>query len=180
MPRILPLPPDFESAETRSVLRRIRDRGEEPSPLYRTLAYAPKMLEAWANLAWPLRSQASVSRDLRELMIMRLAQINNSAYQWAYHWQPALASGLTEEKVRALSDWRRESVFDERERAVLSYAEQISELAVDNDSFVEMSRLFSIPELIELTLTASFYCCVGRVLQALQIDVDTVHERFLP
>jgi len=180
VPRILPLPPDFESDEVRSVFDRIRDRGDQPSPLYRTLAHAPRMLEAWANLAWPLRSQASVGRDLRELMIMRLAQINQAAYQWAYHWQPAVASGLTEDKFRALSDWRNESVFDERERAVLTYAEQISEQAVGDESFVAMSRLFSAPELIELTLTASFYCCVGRVLQALQVDVDTAHERFLP
>jgi 4-carboxymuconolactone decarboxylase len=180
VPRLPPLPEEFDSAEVKSVFAAIRARGGEPSPLYRTLAHAPGMLAAWANLAWPLRYETSLEGSLRELIIMRIAEMNQARYQWAYHVRPALSSGLTQEQLDSLHDWRNSRLFDERQRWVLTYAEQVATLTVDDDTFAEVAKRFTNQELVELTLIAAFYTNVSRVLQALGIEVEESFERFLP
>ena len=130
------------------------------------------MLAAWASLAWPLRHETSIAGRLRELIVLRIAQLTQARYQWAYHVGPGLASGLSREQLKGLADWRGTHLFDEEERAVLVYAEQVAALNVDDAGYAELARLFSAQEVVELTMTAAFYANVSRILQALQIDVD--------
>jgi alkylhydroperoxidase family enzyme len=172
VPRLEPLPKDFASPEVASVFAAIKARGEEPSPLYRTLAHAPKMLSAWASLAWPLRYETSIDGRLRELIVLRIAQLTKGRYQWAYHVRPGLSSGLSKDQLKRLAEWRDSDLFDDHQRAVLAYAEQVASLAVDDAVYEDLRRLFSAQEIVELTLIATFYTNVSRVLQALQIEVD--------
>ncbi|MHB8687273.1 MAG: carboxymuconolactone decarboxylase family protein [Candidatus Dormibacteria bacterium] len=172
MPRLAPLPKDFDSPEVDAVFAAIRARGEQPSPLYRTLAHSPRMLAAWASLAWPLRHETSIAGRLRELIVLRIAQLTQTPYQWAYHVHPGLSSGLSREQLKRLADWRRTDLFDDEERAVLAYAERVADLTVDDATYEDVARLFSAEQVVELTMTAAFYSNVSRVLQALQIELD--------
>ena len=130
------------------------------------------MLAAWASLAWPLRHETSIAGRLRELIVLRIAQLTKAKYQWAYHVRPGLSNGLSPDQLMRLGDWRGTDLFDDEERAVLAYTEQVATLTVDDAGYAELARLFSAQEIIELTLTAAFYTNVSRVLQALQIEVD--------
>jgi AhpD family alkylhydroperoxidase len=172
VPRLEPTPKDFDSPEIDSVFAAINARGEQPSPLYRTLAHAPRMLAAWASLAWPLRHETSIDGRLRELIVLRIAQLSQAPYQWAYHVRPALSSGLSRDQLSRLAAWRDSDLFDDQERAVLAYTERVAMLAVDDAAYEDLARRFSPQEIIELTLTAAFYANVSRVLQALQIEID--------
>jgi alkylhydroperoxidase family enzyme len=172
MPRLAPLPKDFQSPDVDTVFAAIRARGDDPSPLYRTLAHAPRMLAAWASLAWPLRHETSIDGRLRELIVLRIAQLTQTQYQWAYHVRPGLSSGLSKDQLSRLGEWRDSDLFDDHERAVLAYAEQVATMAVDDAAYNNLARLFSAKEIIELTLIAAFYSNVSQVLHALQIEVD--------
>ncbi len=180
MARIEPLAAGMETPEVRQVFDRIRSRGDQPSPLYRTLARAPALLDGWATYAAALRSDTSVDRSVKELVIMRLAQLTNGAYQWAYHWKPALLAGLNEAQLRNLTDWRGSADFTSLERDALAYAEAMFAGAVTDGDLIALDAHFTTQEILELTLTIGFYINVGRVLQAMQVDVDPSHEAFLP
>ena len=82
--------PDPELAR---VFDRFRDAGREVPTLYRTLGNAPAMLNAWVGLAWPLRNEATTSRALRELIIMRVAQLTRTGYEWVAHRPMASSTG---------------------------------------------------------------------------------------
>lgn len=180
MPRLEPIAAGSETAQIESVFESIRARGGEPSPLYRTLAYAPALLEAWASFARALRYRISIERSLVELVIMRLAQLSRAQYQWAYHWQPALAAGITEAQLNGLEAWRDRAEFNSRQRTALGYAEAMFSGGVTDSLFSGLNREFDARSLVELTLTIGFYINVGRVLDALQIEVDAGRRRFLP
>src|SRR5947209_16397599 len=123
LPLISDRPDDPALARVFAGLRR---QGREPSNLYRTLGHAPRMLAAWVGLAWPLRGEPSVPRSLRELMILRGAQLTGAGYEWAHHREMALAAGVTAGQVAALAGWRSSDLFDERERAALAFAEEVT------------------------------------------------------
>lgn len=172
MARIPPRPEGEGDALVDEVMKAIRERGDSPSPLYRTLAWAPRMLRAWSSIAWPLRTDAQVSRLLRELIILRIAQLTQAEYEWAYHWKAAKASGATDTQVAELSEWRFSDAFTPEQKLGLAFAEEVEARTVTDEAFGALAAHFSKEECLELTITAAFYCCVSRVLDVLQIDPD--------
>ena len=173
LPLVSDRPDDPDVARIFAELRR---QGREPSNLYRTLGHAPRMLNAWVGMAWPLRSEPSASRALRELMIMRAAQLTEAEYEWAHHWRMALTAGVPEAKLLALAGWRSSDLFGAAERAALAYTEGIIANEVGDGVFEDVRRRFPPDEVIELTVTAGFYAGVARVLRALRVDLEPGHE----
>lgn len=180
MPRLEPRPIDVSDAPAREVFALLAGDGRSPSPLYRTLAHSPPILKAWAAMARPLRSSTSVSGAIRELIILKIAQETHADYAWAYHVPEALRSGVSPQQLAALESWESGPAFNSRERAVLAYVEQVTAMAVDDETYRSLTTQFAEQEVIEITVIASFYACVARVLQALQIEVDPQFKPFLP
>jgi len=142
------------------------------SNLYRTLANSPDMLGAWTGMAWPLRHRPSLERRLRELGIMRVAQRSRAVYEWSHHWRLAEASGVSEAQLRALREWQGSDLFDEREQAILAYTDAIVDNDVPDAVFEPLRAWFDGGQLVELTLTLTFYCHVSRALLALRIELE--------
>jgi alkylhydroperoxidase family enzyme len=144
---------------------------EPPINLYRTLANHPTLLRAWIGFAWTLREGAT-PRTLRELMILRGAQLMKAEYEWHHHRRMAKEAGVPDEKVEQLASWRSSDLFDERERAALAYAEGIDAGTVSGEVAANLAQHFGPAEVVELTLTAAFYAMVPRVLDALKVPVE--------
>jgi alkylhydroperoxidase family enzyme len=154
--------------------------GREPVTLYRALANSPEMLRAYSALAQGLRYDATTPRALRELVILRTAQLVRSRYEWAHHVPMATAARVSEEQLRGLDSWRESDAFDERERAALRLAEESHALDVSDETIAELQRLLGAGATIELVLLAAFYEAVARLIQSLGLEVEADHRRYLP
>jgi AhpD family alkylhydroperoxidase len=169
--RVPPVAADTTDPELAAVFDVFRDAGREVPLLYRTLGNAPAMLRAWTSLAWPLRQEAASPRGLRELLIMRVAQLTAASFEWLAHWDMAVKHGITAEQLEELARWRDSDRFSADERAALALADDITEqLEVGDETWAAVAHRFSAPELVELVLTVSFYSCVSRVLHALELN----------
>lgn len=153
--------------------RRLAGLGGRPINLYRTLAGHPALLDTWMEYAWGLRGASETPRALRELVILRVAQMTNATYEWAAHVQMARSAGVDEEAIAALAHWREADVFDERERVALACAEAMHGGGVDGPTFEALRAHFTDAQIIELTLTASTYLGLATLLDALQIPPET-------
>ena len=174
---LLPLAPADEV--TAAVFATFREEGREPIALYRALAHSPLMLRAYAGLARGLRYEAQTPRALRELMILRTAQLTGSEYEWAHHRAMAAANDVPEEKVRMLAEWRSSTLYDERERAALRCVEEIHDVALSDEAFAELERVMGAPSTVELVLLVAFYEAVARMIQALGLEVEPAYQHFL-
>lgn len=143
-----------------------------PVNLYRALGNAPKLAAAWTEFAQAIRAEAATPRKLRELMILRGAQLVNSEYEWAQHLRMARTAGVSEAQIAALSGWRDATLFDARERAALALCEAVTAGRVPESVYDEAMRHFSHGEYVELSLVAAFYAMVARVLDALGVPLD--------
>ena len=175
----VPLVPEPGDELTASVFAQSVKEGREPIALYRALANSPRLLHAYATLARALRYEAETPRALRELVILRIAQLTSSEYEWAHHRQMAASAGVPEEHVRELAGWRESAVFDARERAALRCAEEMHDLALGEEGFGELRASFGDSEVVELVLLVAFYETVARVLQALGLEVEPEYRAFL-
>lgn len=66
---------------------------------------------------------------LKELIRIRVSQINGCGYCINTHTKDALALGETEQRLFALSAWWETPFFTEEERAVLRLAEQVTNIS---------------------------------------------------
>jgi alkylhydroperoxidase family enzyme len=158
------------------VLDRFRAEGREPIALYRALANTPVLLRSYSVLAGSLRHDSASARRLRELVILRTAQLTGSAYEWSHHRPMAIAAGIGHEQIGALSAWEESGLFDESERAVLRCAEAVHDLEVTDEAFAELEGAVGRAGAVEIVLTASFYEAVARLVQGLGVEVEPEYQ----
>jgi alkylhydroperoxidase family enzyme len=143
--------------------------GAGRSPLYRLLANQPELLAGWVEMAWRLRMLCTTSRALRELMIVRGAQLAACDFELKHHLAMARQTGVPEAVLGAVEDWRESSEFSASERAALALVEAMMSGHVPDAVNAELALHFTPAERIELILTAGFYAMVPRVIDALRL-----------
>ena len=152
--------------------KRLEELWGKPVNLYRALGNHAPLAAAWTEFANAIRHESRTPRALRELMILRTAQIARSEYEWAHHLRMARKAGVPEAKIVALAGWRASRVFDAKERAALALTEAVMACNVGDDVHAEVKKHFSDAEFVELSLTAGFYALVSRMLDAMRVEMD--------
>ena len=142
--------------------------------IHRVGGLAPKLLRAQVTYTRAMREEAAVPRDLQELVILRVAQVNDSDYEQSVHRPIALACGASQQQIDALAAWQGSSVFNARERAALGFAEQAAGSGeVDDAVFTALRQVFSLQEIVELAAIVSWYVGNSRFVRALRIVSET-------
>jgi 4-carboxymuconolactone decarboxylase len=173
MARLPLVDPDATDPRLQAVFSLFANGDREVPELYRVLGNAPALLEAWTNFAWPLRHEASIPRGLRELAIVRVAQLTGASYEWRAHAPAALKFGVAQEILDGLDQWPTLDGLSDMQREILAFTDQLTvDLVVGDDTFAALADRWSPAELVELTLTVAFYSCVSRVLTALDITAE--------
>lgn len=138
--------------------------------IHQVVAHSPRMLRAQAAYASSLREDSILPRDLQELLILRVAQINDSEYEQTVHRPIALACGASQDKIEALPAWRNSSVFDARERSGLAFVEQgAASGEIDDAVFAAATGHFSPRELVEMGALVAWYVGNSRFVRMMRI-----------
>jgi len=151
-----------------------------PPNLYRALGNHPALCAAWTEFARAIRYESRNPRVLRELIILRGAQVMGSEYEWAQHLKMARKAGVREPQIAALADWRSSPEFDAREKAALLLAEAVTRADVSDAVYAEVSKHFDYQDYVELALTAAFYAMVGRMLDAMRVQLEPDAREYSP
>jgi 4-carboxymuconolactone decarboxylase len=164
------------------VLARIAGERGEAFNVWRMLAHSPRALEALYGLASYLWKESSIDPDLQELLILRVAQLTGSDYEWARHRGIARHAGVTEAKVEALSEWNRQrETYSPKERAALAVVEEATvQIEASEESVAALRRVFDDTAVVEIVLLGGLYAMVARFLRTLDVDVEAGGERLPP
>jgi alkylhydroperoxidase family enzyme len=152
--------------------KRLEELWGTPVNLYRALGNHGPLTAAWTEFANAIRHDSKTPRALREIMILRTAQIARSEYEWAHHLRMARKAGVPEDKILAIAGWRASTLFDPKERAALALTEAVMACDVTDAVHAEVKKHFSDAEFVELSLTAGFYAMVSRMLDAMRVELD--------
>ncbi|HEX9182292.1 MAG TPA: carboxymuconolactone decarboxylase family protein [Burkholderiales bacterium] len=167
---------EFEPA----LKKRLEELWGSPPNLYRALGNHPALAAAWTEFARAIRYESRNPRELRELIILRGAQLMRSEYEWAQHLKMARKAGVREAQIAALAGWRTSAEFTPREKAALLLAEAVTQANVTDEVYAEVSRHFGHQDFVELALTAAFYAMVGRMLDAMRIQLEPEAREYSP
>ena len=110
MPRIKPLLPSEFPKEMRSALAALRPSNarhprmpteDRPKALNTlgTFAHHPELAQAYFTLNGHVLAATTLSERQRELIVMRVAALRQSSYEWYQHLFVARDAGLTDEEI---------------------------------------------------------------------------------
>jgi AhpD family alkylhydroperoxidase len=169
--RIAPVAPGTRPELAQQEARILAARGRI-SPLYQALLNSPAIADGWEQMLSAVRNRNSLPADIRELVILRVAVINNAPYEFEAHVPHAQAAGLSDAAIAAL----REVTL--APAAPLSHAQRIAvrladtmtrDIQVPDALFEEVRSLFNAQGQLDLVATVAAYNMVSRLLVALQI-----------
>ena len=161
---------DTDNEATRPLAQRIVAERGSILHLYQMLLHSPPVAEGWLGYLTAIRQQSTLPGAIREMVIIRVAQINRAPYEADQHIPIARQEGVSVEKLDALAHWEGSRLFDATERAVLAYTDAMTRnVQVDESIFASVAEVFEAQQLVELTATVAAYNMVSRFLEALQI-----------
>ncbi|MCU1648235.1 MAG: uncharacterized protein JWN03_8510 [Nocardia sp.] len=92
-------------------------------------AVAPEVYKAWMAAEVAIR-RGPLDATVRELVKIRVSQINRCLFCIEMHTTEARKEGETEKRIYHLDAWRESDLFTDAEGAALEYAEAATELGV--------------------------------------------------
>jgi alkylhydroperoxidase family enzyme len=142
--------------------------------IFRMIAHAETAFRPFLRLGSAILGELKLSPRLRELAILRVAQLSGAQYEWAQHVPFALRAGIAQEKIDALARGDTDGrLFDAEERAVLRFTTEAVERArASDDAFSEVAARLTPREIVELLLTIGYYRMVATLLESTGVDPD--------
>jgi 4-carboxymuconolactone decarboxylase len=171
--RLPPLPQPLDPI-LQDMFEKRRAMGGAVINLTLTTGHAPKFAKASGAMAFTIRFDTNTPRRLIELVIFRTAQIVGSDYELNQHRPMMKMCGYGDQQMAQVADWRRSTLFDDEQRAVLGYVEQMANGGnVDDATFAELARFFTPQEIVEISYTVGTYYSTGLLTKALKIEPES-------
>jgi AhpD family alkylhydroperoxidase len=165
---------DIDSPAVKALADRIAGERGSVLELYRMLLHSPPVAEGWLRYLTAIRTECRLPGDLRELTIMRVADLNGASYEAEQHAPYAARAGVSPDQLHDLPQWEKSKRFDARQRAVLAYADGMTRrIRVTDEEFRAVREHFDDRLIVELTATIAAYNMVSRLLEALQIHAGS-------
>ncbi|MBO9539834.1 carboxymuconolactone decarboxylase family protein [bacterium] len=173
MARIAPVPVDTASEGVKAVFDSfMAARGNVPN-MFRTLALVPELVTTLQAHFAAVLNAGTVELKLKELVVVRVSQLNNCDYCLASHTKIARQLGATDETFEELQCAIESPTFTEREKAAIAFAERLTvdSLGVDDAMFERLKEHFTDSEIVELAAVAGLFNYFNRFNNALQVEI---------
>lgn len=148
--------------------------------VFRVLANAPDVFTGWTQMVDELSDSPTFSLRTREVVILRVAHLQDSRYELSQHTEIARTAGLTERQVAAiLDDGDLDAAdFSRTERVVLNLVTELcTTRRLTDESFAVGHSALGAKALTELLMLVSCYYGLALVLNAVDVDTDTGETR---
>ena len=156
-----------ELAETEA--RILAERGRI-SLLYQVLLNSPAIAAGWEAMLTAVRNRTGVPADLREMIILRVAVLNEAAFEFDAHVPHALKAGFPQAKIDALRHAEPGELFSKEEKLLLELTDCMTrDVKVPEAVMARINTGRDPQAVVELVATVAAYNMVSRFLVALNI-----------
>lgn len=171
MPRISRLQRDeVESGAIAIYDRYLRDRGNVPN-MFRTMAHRPEIFETIIAHMEAVLNTGTLTKALKELVIVRTSQLNRTPYCLASHTTICRKLGWSDAQLAAM-DQPVAGEFTERERVAIHLAEVMTLDAhgYTGADFARLRSFFSEGEVVELMAAIGLFNYFNRFNDLLEME----------
>ena len=146
-------------------------RGNVPN-MFRVMAHRPEIFSTMQEHFAAVLNTGTVSTRLKELIIVRTSQVNDTPYCLASHTILARNLGWSDDQLAHLAEWPQRADFTPAEKAALRLAETVTRdaHAVTDEQFSELRRYYSEGEIVELLCAIGLFNYFNRFNNALHME----------
>jgi len=116
----------------------------------------------------------SIDPVLRELGQTRAGWVKGSQFVFSQHCKSLRGLGVSEEKIAAVPYWTVAECYDDQERAVLAYADCLSQASgrVPTEVFDKLKSFWTDEQIFEFTYITCLYDMHAVITRALRMEYD--------
>ncbi|MEW1846997.1 carboxymuconolactone decarboxylase family protein [Nonomuraea angiospora] len=112
--------------------------------------------------------QSTLPKPTRDLVMLRVSQINGCGFCVDYHSKDAAAAGETAVRLSLVAAWRESTVFTEAERAALALAEEGTRLAdayqgVSDETWTQVRKHYDDDQITALVYLVAMINAANRL-----------------
>jgi alkylhydroperoxidase family enzyme len=185
MPRILPLPPGEWPPEMKDALAALRPaHPRHPFPTRRegrpkglnvlgTLARHPELARAYHTFNGYILFASTLSPRQRELLVLRVAAVRASEYEWAQHAVLAGDAGLDEDEVARIAEGPDASGWPPLDAAMVRAVDElIGEGTIGEATWTVLAGHLDEQQLMDLVFTVGAYEVLAMALRSFDVELD--------
>jgi len=173
MPRVSLVEKEQANPITRDWYEKQEAHGYQLATLFKVLGHCPYIGLNFIRMGNSIRRGEELPPKLRELAILRVGYLTQAEYEFISHTRIGLEVGVKQKQIDEISDWAASAEFNDQERAVLHYTDEVTQdIRVKDETFAGLREFFSDHTIVELTIAIGYYCMVCRILVALQIELE--------
>jgi uncharacterized peroxidase-related enzyme len=138
---------------------------------FRVLGHSTGALETFVPLYANIMGPGALDLRIKELAYLAVSYVNECRYCITAHEKSAAKAGLTHDELRALH-MEQDGGLTDKERAAMVYARELTRTCSVDEERDKLTKLFSNPELVELTLVIAMANFTNRVNNGLGVDPE--------
>jgi uncharacterized peroxidase-related enzyme len=162
---------EHAAEKIRPIFEGIEKKGNAVPNVLRAMAHSPAMLEGFLALNSAL-PKTELDGKLRELAYIKTSELNGCDYCLHHHRTTGKKAGLSERQLAETAAFETSDAYDELQRDVLRYAEQVTRHIHADDSLLErLHGALSDRQMVELAMTVGIANFTNRVTETLKMEL---------
>ncbi len=174
MPRVSLVEKDQAHPVVKELYEKNEQQGWPVINLFKVMGHCPYIGLNFQRLGNSILRGEKLSPKLRELAVLRVGNLARSEYEFTKHTVIGLQAGVTQKQIDGLASWKTSPAFNETERAVLAYTDEVArDVSVSDRTFADLRRFLDEDQVVELTAAIGYYGMVCRILVALKVELES-------
>ncbi len=138
-----------------------------------TLAHHPALTAAFHTFNGHILFGTTLTARQRELLVLRVAAVRGSAYEWAQHLVLAADAGITDEEVERIAAGPGAGGWSPLEAAMVAAVDDlVVDGAIADDRWAVLAAELDAPQLLDLVFTVGAYDALAMALASFRVELD--------
>jgi alkylhydroperoxidase family enzyme len=174
-PRIPTLDPPAWTSEVRAMLDP-SGSGRPVANVYRTYAQHPALYVPRQRLSEYIRTGSTLTPRVREMLILRIGYLCQSAYEWAAHARAGRAAGLSADEIRRIAEGPAAGWSPDDAALLQAVDEMFTDDRVAPATWARLATRFDRKQLLDVLITTGGYRMVSMSLNTFGVAAEPDSE----
>jgi alkylhydroperoxidase family enzyme len=137
------------------------------------MAHHPEATLAFNHLVSHVNYDSTLSTRQRELVVLRVAHVRGSAYEWGQHVYQGGQAGITLDEVERVRVGPSAEGWSPFERALVRAADElVGDARIGDDTYAALAVELDTRQLMDVVFTVGAYDAFAMFLRTFDVEVD--------
>ncbi len=138
-----------------------------------TFAHHPTLAKAYNTFNGHILFTTTLELRERELLVLRVAAVRRSAYEWAQHVVLAADVGLTDDEVARIAEGPDAEAWSPVDRALVQAVDDLlADARIGEAAWTVLSEAFDTEQRLDVIFTVGAYDALAMALKSFDVPLD--------